>query len=243
MDETIKKHAIRKVEEVKSENLEGDRVEEVADATSSDGKKKSGKDVTNVAALLLVFVVLVVGSILAYNAWFRPDPIVETTESYEFNGFLFEKQGPLWVTNIKWGGEYLRIPMHYGPTDTKHITLAGRLNDTFNEGPLYITFEPDADNVSSMAIAAAELSLNLAQGINRSLVAACSRNVTEACATRPIVDCRDTDKAVIYLKENDVPFIKLEDNCIVIYGKGNDLLKGVDRLLMFWYGVVQARKS
>jgi hypothetical protein len=108
---------------------------------------------------------------------------------------------------------------------------------------LYITFEPDADNVSSMAIAAAELSLNLAQGINRSLVAACSRNVTEACATRPIVDCRDTDKAVIYLKENDVPFIKLEDNCIVIYGKGNDLLKGVDRLLMFWYGVVQARKS
>ena len=52
------------------------------------------------------------------------------------------------------------------------------------------------------------------------------------------VDCRETDKAVIYLKEHEVGFVEFDNNCIIIKGEGSDMLKAVDKLLLYWYGVI-----
>ena len=91
-----------------------------------------------------------------------------------------------------------------------------------------------------MALAAGELTLNLAQGMGATdIIAACAKNETEACKTRPIVDCNQSDKYVIYLDESQNNGIVLNNNCVVISGKGQNIVMATDRLLLFWYGVMK----
>ena len=69
-------------------------------------------------------------------------------------------------------------------------------------------------------------------------VAACDRNETEACKTRPIVTCSDYGKLVLYIKESDKFRAYYNNNCIVVEGKGVDLVKGVDRVLYNLYNIM-----
>jgi len=191
------------------------------------------KELKSVLSVLLAFALIIGFTIYMYNNFFKPEPSKLT-----YNNFEFHKKQDLWITDVQVGNKIITIPLHYTPWETENIRINGSLHPSFNEDDLYITFDPDNSNTTTMALAAGELSLNLAQGIRRDLISACSKNETEACALRPIITCENTDINVIYLKEAEEPHVKLEDKCITIEGKGMDLVKAVDKLLFYWYGIV-----
>jgi hypothetical protein len=93
------------------------------------------------------------------------------------------------------------------------------------------------ENLQYVALAAAELSLNYARGLDRNISAACTVNETDACTQRPIVSCDDGDKAVILLNQTGDAGILLRGNCIELTGKGFELTRAVDRLLYHFFKI------
>lgn len=218
--------------QAKPKPIKKKKVEEVVEKVES--KPSSTKQILIVIAILAFIVVF---TIFAYERFLKPVPVVED-EVYEWNNYEFRKSGELWITEIQVGEKLIVMPLHYTPHDARSVYIGGLLNESFNEGPIYITFDPTEENLTYVALATAELSINLAQGINRELIAACALNVTEACAHRPIVDCDSEDKSVIYLMHGPTPFVQFEQNCIIITGEGDYLVRAVDKLLYYWYGML-----
>ena len=165
----------------------------------------------------------------------------ETDTNYLYNGFSFVYYDNLWYTQaqVKLENETLiSIPLHFGARELEDVNVIGIVDNKFDKNEVYITFDPEeADKY--IALAAAELSLNLATGIKVTPIAACTKPKTQACEDRPIVNCFNKDKAVILLKktEYDARVIKKE-NCVELSGKDEEIIKATDRLLLEWYGIM-----
>lgn len=185
--------------------------------------------------MIVTFTVLIIFTLLMYKQFFSP---IDTVDKYTFNNFEFTKKSGLWVTEIQVSNTLITIPLHYGPRETSNVEIIGSFDEIFNSDSIYITFDPTTENASIIALAAAELSLNLVQGINRNLIAACTVNETEACYTRPIINCDNTQDPVIVIKKDKTAAVEFDGNCIRIKGEGQDLIKSVDKLLLLWYEII-----
>lgn len=164
----------------------------------------------------------------------------ESDLNYIYNGFSFVKMDNLWYTQVQARDSLIDIPLHFGPKELEEIPVTGKIDSFFNkQEEIYVTFDPNDTPLGYVALSSAELSLNMAKGINIMPVAACAKNETIACENRPIVDCSDEDKAVIFLKQTDsTGSVKLKGNCIELEGNKEELLKATDRLLFKWYEVM-----
>jgi hypothetical protein len=164
----------------------------------------------------------------------------ESENNYVYNGFSFVKTDNLWYTQVQVGNDLIDIPLHFSPRELENISVKGKLDSGFNNhSQIYITFNPTEESLKFVALSSAELSLNIAKGIKAMPVAACDRNKTDACINRPILDCTNTDKAVIYLKStNSTGIVIMKGNCIELEGNEWELVKAVDRLLYKWYKVM-----
>jgi hypothetical protein len=234
----MKKKGMDRLEE--ENKIHEEIIEEAEDEAEEDETPKRASDSYN----LLVFVIalLVVAGLAAfvYFRFFMPKYVDPYTDSYTFNNFEFKKSGNVWMTQVQLGNKLISVPTHYAPKELLRIEIIGSLDDVFNLGPIYITFDPSTiGNKSFTALAAGELSLNLAQGFQRPLIPACAKNLTSACLNRPIVNCDDRDKAVIYLLESNETSITFDSNCVIVRGKDANMVKATDRLLLFWYGVMK----
>jgi hypothetical protein len=217
-------------------------VEENIEEPEEEEKPISGSEKYNLMIFVVTIVVIAAFSFVFYQFFFYPNFINAKingpyTEKHTYNQYEFKKLGNLWQTEVQINNRLITIPLHYAPWETKYIPLLGRLNTSFDQGPLYVTFDPESSNKSMIALAAGELSLNLARGINRELIAACSKNQTDACLNRPLINCDNKNESVIYLKESIEPSVIFDENCIIIRGNATNLLMAVDRLLFLWYGI------
>jgi len=227
----MRKENIRKLGEEKREEIEEEELEE---------EPARASDTYNLVVFLAALLIVAGLAAFVYFRFFIPKYVTPSIESYEFNKFEIKRIGTLWQTEVQMGNRLITVPLHYGPRELRRIEIVGELDTVFNVGDIYITFDPSTPgNKSAVALAAGELSLNLAQGFEKPLIAACAKNLTEACSTRPIVDCDDEDKAVIYLSESNDTSIMFQQNCVIIRGRGENLVRAVDRLILFWYGVMK----
>ncbi len=162
--------------------------------------------------------------------------------NYIYNGFSFIYLDNMWYTQVQRHSDnsLMDIPLHFGPKDLENISIDGGVSDDFKKSQVYITFDPTDERLNYVALATAELSLNLAKGIGVYPIAACAVNETETCNTRPIVDCDDEDKAVIYLKQTEgAGEVIMDDNCVELRGNDWELAKATDRFLLQWYQVMK----
>jgi hypothetical protein len=157
----------------------------------------------------------------------------------EYNYFTFEEIGGLWETRIDLDNKPYQATFRYNPTQVQDVTIVGNFSG-FRKLPIYITFDPEADKeeYKYLALAASELTLNIVRALNFTVEAACTKNITDACADRPIITCKD-DASVIYLIPKAPTQVTLEGNCVTLSGNSFDLLKSVDRMLFQWYKIMK----
>lgn len=183
-----------------------------------------------------IIVVLVIG-VFAIRAFYTPEP--PRGEIVSYNNFDFEYKEDLWWSLWQRGDVQYILSMHYNPLQTLNITVQGELNPTFERDTIYITFDPRKEDQAYVALAAAELSLNLVRAIGVTTVPACLVNETEDCATRPIVDCNTPNVSVIVLNDlNWTTNIRLQNDCIVLSGYQEELVRAVDRIVYTFYGII-----
>lgn len=167
------------------------------------------------------------------------DGKVDSDVGLVYNGFSFVKQDGLWWGVVSRQDTTTHIRLHYNPKEIEDIKISGSLNASFNNGPVvYQAINPDVAN-KYYTLALTELNSNVVQGINRRVVAACTR-ADDICENRTIAACNSTQGLpVIELIPDDVPRVELRGSCIGIYGRDLDLVRAAERVLYQWYGVMQ----
>lgn len=188
-----------------------------------------------ILAIAIIAIILLLS--FAYNKYKNKQEYEKLHK--EYNYYEFDKEGLHWKTSwITDEQEYI-IRLRHWPGELEDIEVTGSMNQVFNKSKdIYLTFHPEGNDLDYVALAATELSLNINNALKRNIIAACLVNKTIDCAIRPIVTCADDDKAVIYLKQADTPKVVLSDNCIIIEGNDEDLVKAAERILYAWYGIM-----
>jgi len=214
--------------------------QEAAGKTEEEFQKELQKQKRGPKVLLvMIFSVLIILAVIIIVAryYVNKSPQYET---YFYNGFSFTKIGPLWYTSLQTGGNLYNVPLHFGPRDLQQISMHGTGGLEFlNATEVYITFDPTAENMSYTALAAAEISQSLVKYFGRTPIAACLSKEDKACIDRPIINCTNTEKPVIFLDATGDPKVIVSRNCIIIRGSGENLVKAADRFLLGYYGIMQ----
>jgi len=163
--------------------------------------------------------------------------------SVEYNNWEFTKMAGMWWFEWQKGEILFTVPLRFNPYEVEDITMQGEFDrEAFNlQDHVYITFDlsnETGQDFTILALAAAELTQNMATAIDRTPVAACTNSMGDACIERPIKTCENTNEPVIYLKEGGETKITLESSCVIVQGSQFELIKAVDRVLYSWYGII-----
>jgi len=231
----------------------------VEDANKNEGGEheegqKSSSEIILIVSIALI-VLLFIG-ILAYSILTKPEPTtledlhvlnlkgkLKPEQGYVYNGaYSFITFDNLWYTQLTSpkGTKLYNLALRYSPKDLENIPIEGELSTRlFNEqSEFFATFNPTGKEFSYTALAVADFNTHMSKVFEKMPIAACDRNETEPCKTRPIVTCEDTDKLVLYIKESNRIRTYYNNNCIVVEGSGLDLVKGVDRILYNLYNIM-----
>lgn len=158
-----------------------------------------------------------------------------------YNNFEFAQKDKFWHAQWQRKDQVYTISLRFNPKEVEDVPVTGVLNNTFNKRrTIYITFDPEGDDdaFKYLAVAGSELTVNLAGPLGKQIAAACTKNVTSACANRPIARCEDADKNVIFLNGQGNPSIMLNHTCMTFSGAGFDMVKAVDKALYLWMGII-----
>ena len=194
-------------------------------------------------ALLMIVIVIALGLLLAFLATkYLKTHTVQKVERTYYNGFEFIKSGDAWLTQWQRGKQNYTLTFHYLPWEVENITVQGRVDDRFKLWPtVFITVDPENESKTStkfLALAAADTATFLSSPIfGRNVLGACTANVTEVCATRPIVTC-STNSSVVYLKVSNETGIFLDGNCATFQGYDENIRKVEHKAIYQWLGII-----
>ena len=171
------------------------------------------------------------------------DGTVSEERGYVYNGYVFAKDDQdTWFTRLQVENTIIEIPLHFTPRDLQQVDDSGLLNSSFAQKDIYITFEPNSTQMQYIALSAAELSLNLAKGINARPIASCMYQDNVSCIDRPIITCDDAvNKSVIAIQIDELSpegRVVRDGTCVTLSGDEFGLLKAVDLFLLKWYGII-----
>ena len=148
----------------------------------------------------------------------------QDTEKTDYNGFEVVNKGNYWsviANNIEYGFEY-------PPQELEHISSLNLKNEPLS-GKVYILFDPEITTQNSQEVLRLRQFLS-SKGVLVSL--ACTKE--EGCGDIPIMDCRNSNKAV-YLRKTNTTQIFKEDNCIVLEYASGEEIKVINK---FMYGIL-----
>ncbi|MEK6967835.1 MAG: hypothetical protein AABX51_04345 [Nanoarchaeota archaeon] len=189
---------------------------------------------------VLVFIGIIGGMVTAAYI-LRKGPPAKNPNAITYNNFPFIRdQNNFWLTQWQNKDKIYNLQFRYLPNETLDIPVEGQIDNSFFTGEVYITFDPAPSGLQNLTLAAGELSLNLARGLNYSLKPSCTKNAS-GCENLPIITCEQNKSVpIIYLSYKTPTMISLNGNCITIQGGGRELIRSVDRLLYLWYGIITA---
>jgi len=197
-------------------------------------EQKNSKHFTYALIISISLILLFIAIFFISKAIYTPHYETYTSK----NNFVFVKKAGLWNTQWQNKGNLYNIHFHFNPSQVENISIYDygfNLSKFNTQTPVYITFDPSKQDLNYIALAASELSLNLARALKVPVAAACTENKT-GCHKRPIKTCNSSD-SVIYLKEENETAIILKNTCIIIQGKGLELTRAVDKLLFNWFRI------
>jgi len=166
-----------------------------------------------------------------------------TNESYLYSGLSFVYYDHQWYTKVfdTRTQQIYDLKFRHGPKELEDLELVGRVKawtdalKTVNK--TFVTFDPVDENLNYVTLANAELLSDLILFGKIDVQMACTANVS-VCSEFPIINCTNTDAGVIYLKKADGAKIIEQNNCLILQGEGEDIVRSVNKFLYIWWGIM-----
>lgn len=192
-----------------------------------------------VIGVTLAMIVFLLTVFFGVKYYYKPQP----AETLKYGAFNFVKQGAVWYTNWQRAEKLYRIGLRNSPAEVEKIPIIGNFSNSFNKkNKIYLSFDPFSENSTFkyQTLAISELTTELAGPLGREPTAACTRGEqVAACKQRPIVNCDNDDLNVIILKAEEPAQVLLNNTCITIQGKDEDLIKSAEKTLYVWFGIIK----
>ena len=203
-------------------------------------KPKKKKDKEAILYWSIVLIIAVVILFFAVSRFFSKTP---EFPAVEYNNWEFTEMAGMWWFEWQMGETMYTVQLRFNTYEVEEIPINGKLdNEAFNAyHHIYITFDLSnntGQDLAILALAATELTQNMATAINRTPVAACANTLSDACIDRPIRTCENIGEPVIYLKEGGNAKITVENTCVLVEGSQFELIKAIDLVLYRWYGII-----
>ena len=229
------------------------KIEEMNKPVQEEEPKKSSEKALLIGVAVIILLLV---SIFTFSILNKPQPkTLEDLHVLNLKGKLKPEQGyvykgvysfvtldNLWYTQLTSpkGVKIYSLALRYSPKDLKDIVIEGNLNNEFfnKQSEFFVTFNPTGKDFSYVGLVVADFNTHMSKVFEKKPIAACDRNETEPCKTRPVVTC-DTDNLVLYIRESERFRTYYNNNCIVVEGNGFDLVKGVDRILYNLYNIME----
>ena len=220
-------------------------------------EEQPGKSSEKILIFAIAAIVLLFAAVLAFSIFYKQQPkTLEDLHVENLKGKLKPEQGyvyegvysfvtldNLWYTQLTSpkGSKIYSLALRYSPKDLKDIAIEGNLDKEFfdSKSEFFVTFNPTGREFSFVGLAVADFNTHMSKVFEKNPIAACDRNETEPCKNRPIVTCDDKDKLVLYVRESEKFRAYYNGNCIVVEGRGLDLVKGVDMILYNLYNIME----
>ncbi|HLC66339.1 MAG TPA: hypothetical protein VJK52_01735 [Candidatus Nanoarchaeia archaeon] len=215
----------------------------------SKGFSKQTNILITIGAVALMFIVIFSIRIVNQPEVVTPDELhaknlagkLDPEQGYVYRGFSFVWYDNLWFTQMHKPGtaNLYNIQLHFSPRDLRNVSLGPEVELFARVPSTYITFDPLDEPLAHIALAAGELSLNLAVVLNITPVPACTRNETAACRKLDIINCEsDFTHPIIYLHHSPEANVTLDGNCLHIAGNNMEIVRAADRALLLWMGIM-----
>jgi len=177
-------------------------------------EKKYRKQIIIGAVLILIMVLSILGYSLESH-----QSADSNSEKITYNGFEFIGQNDLWLTTY----EDNNLAFLYNPKEVNMPGNVRKISSYYNK-PVYI--------YSENSEAEAEIARNLYPFVQR-VQKGCIEG--EICKDdSPVKNCTDN---LIVIKEQNKSGVIQDNNCILIYGQNEDLLKNTDGFLFKTLGI------
>ncbi len=202
-------------------------------------KGKEGKKKKNQMIIGLFIAFLMIFSVVGYALLSGYQGQEQGQETY--NDHIFTKTQEGWKTQVSIENQAFIITTAYLPQELENISMQGTpLLDSFRFKTLYIIA-----NDASERQAASSFYTNLNK-IALRIQLACSEeeSETEFCLENelPIKSCNDAtfETTIIEIKESETEeaSITYKNNCIIIEGKGNELVKAAEKTIFVVFGII-----
>lgn len=184
--------------------------------------KKESKLKKFILPLFIVFIM--VFSIFGYMANRSDD-----SEKIQYKGYKFIKTDQGWVTYK----DDKKIIIQNNPLDLEIQEPKITFQELSSAQKIYLTFNPEE---------------NLYQAINSfiqqikpllgTFTQACTKDVSK-CSDLPIKTCSDATDSIkiIQIQEKEPTKLEYNNNCLIIQGKNEDLVKAIDKLTLILNGI------
>jgi hypothetical protein len=165
-------------------------------------------------------------------------------KGYLYQGLhSFVRFDNLWYTQIKTpkGTKLFNIPFHYSPNEVGDIEPEGILDysklDTNHN--FFMTFDPTDENLNYIAVATGESVRPFIDVFGKAVIGSCTKNETDGCLDRPIIECNSTTSPVFYFANEEETRLLYLNNCIILSGTKEELLRVTDRMLFDLLGIME----
>ncbi len=256
----------KKKEEIIKQKVDQDIPDREKSGDKKEDFKEKAKKSSDKILIFLIFGLIIMFAIVLLSVRVSKEKPKTIEELHELNfkgkldpnkGYIYKNKYSFvkiendWYTQLisQSGTRLYDIGFRYSPKEVEDITITGSFNvDKFNDAKdYYVTYNPLGDydpkgegSFSYVILAINDFNQHMLRLYEKMPIAACDRNETDFCHERPIINCTNTDKIVLDIKEGEIGKVTLKDNCIIIYGKGLDLVKGIDRILYSFYDIMDS---
>ena len=169
--------------------------------------------------LPLFIIAIMVMSGIGYMAGENSDEIID------YKGIRFSKVQSGWLT---YSGDK-QVILFNNPNDLEGIDIVGvSLNELNSAIKIYVSSNPE-DN---LGLYLKGFQFNILNNLKPMKVNACYED-NERCADLPLKDCSDASSniKVILIKKGE-SLVEYENNCLLIQGQDEELLKYIDKLVL-----------
>lgn len=202
----------------------------------------SMKDEMPIYITIAVIVLVFLGLLFIPKLYTKLFPKQSYDDRYTYNYFDFINVDGSWSTQTQEGNNLLMIILRHGPLELEGMPVKGDIQRYRNDNDFfYITFDPrNESHDPHVTLSMAELAPNLVRHFGKDFAPACTVDNPD-CNESGVetVTCNSTDKAVIFLHNGEGPSIKIDGNCAVISGLGEDLVRATDRFMYGMYGIMK----
>jgi predicted RNA-binding protein YlqC (UPF0109 family) len=173
------------------------------------------------------------------------EPVDLVNETIVYNNVTFYKNGQFWESRISVNDKPVDISIYYTPQELDAMDINIKKNEFAkilgSLRKVYISFNPNSENLSQVGIASASLAESLAKVYGVEPKGAVLEEQEGLYAD--IITCNLTDYPVVEIIEKDQDVsIEYEGNCLRIIGKDGDLVKATNKVLLGWYGIVDSKR-